>query len=237
MALPLTALVESSDTTATPRHCLMTFHKQRQSRTDPVIIPSKKHSLIQGFGNLPPGYGVERCQGIPALKVKSIGGRVDIYNDHRITESIIALTQILFATISLYRARAGQYEQYGLAAYSLTVLPFAVMSFANLVANSVSMDFPLFYLVGSPEMDEAVTRGAVFSRLVGQLEMQDPRARGLDEVRFEYVDGVMNAYQGPKGSGRRLGSVDDRSFARDTNKVKKHALSHSQTIMLMGHQT
>lgn len=143
---------------------------------------------------MPSGYGILRCQGIPALRVKSINSDCKPYYDHRIMESIVAMFQIMSATVSVYRSRGEQFEQYGYTAFSLTVLPYAVMSFANLLANLLSMDYPLFHLVSTPEMKEAMSRGASATAVVGKLTPDYAFEEKMVSVRFEKTNGLLHAY-------------------------------------------
>jgi hypothetical protein len=84
-------------------------------------------------------------------------------------ENVIAMFHIFFATVSLYRSLGEQFGRYSYTAFSLTVLPYAVMSFANLLANLPSMDNPLFHLVSTPEIEEAMFRAAAITAVIGNL--------------------------------------------------------------------
>lgn len=60
-----------------------------------------------------------------------------------------SLVQLLFGISTLYRTRGHQVMQFGYAAYGLTVLPYAWMSFINLIANVVQPNYPALYVVES----------------------------------------------------------------------------------------
>ena len=192
------------------RKCRLAFSATEQTGAKPVPVTTEKLELVQGLGvqSIPSGYGVLRCQGIPALKITGIDTDCKPYYDHRIMESIIAMFQIMSATVSVYRSRGEQFERYGYTAFSLTVLPYAVMSFANLLANLLSMDYPLLYLVSTPEMKEAVTRGASVTTVVGELTPDYAVEEKLVPVRFEAANGVLYAYTTSGGVDSFLGELD-----------------------------
>lgn len=95
------------------KHCRLALRATEQTGAKPVLVTGDKLEFVQGLGvqSLPPGYGILRCQGIPALKVGSIGAECRPYYDHRVMESIIALFQIMSATVSLYRSRGEQFVE------------------------------------------------------------------------------------------------------------------------------
>lgn len=72
------------------KHCRLALRATEQTGAKPVLVS---------------------CQGIPALKVGSIGAECRPYYDHRVMESIIALFQIMSATVSLYRSRGEQFVE------------------------------------------------------------------------------------------------------------------------------
>jgi hypothetical protein len=88
--------------------------------------------------------------------------------DYSITKALIALGQSIYATITLYLSKGDQINRYGYAAFGLTVAPYIVMSIVNLVGNIIIPNYPAFYLVRSPIMDEAEERSSFhFSGVVG----------------------------------------------------------------------
>jgi len=85
-------------------------------------------------------------------------GKGNLSHSRGILNCVAALIQLGFSCISIYRARQNQVEQYGYAAFGLTVVPYAVMSLVNLTAHIVSSDYPTIFLVRSEVMDEAERR-------------------------------------------------------------------------------
>ncbi len=189
--------IAKCDSKKLPKRCRIALRHTEQTGAKPVLVTAEKLELVQGLGvrSIPSGYGILRCQGIPALRVTSNGSECKPYYDHRMMESIVAMFQIMSATVSLYRSRGEQFDRYGYTAFSITVLPYAVMSFANLLANMLSMDYPLFHLVSTPEMEEATGRGASVTAVVGKLTPECAFEDKMVSVRFEESNGVLHVYK------------------------------------------
>jgi hypothetical protein len=111
---------------------------------------------------------------LPSNAVVEPGGDdVSISFSYNVIQSIVSIAQVLFASATLYKTRGDQLNQYGYAAFGLTVLPYLVMSLINLLGNTLTPDFSALYLVRSLEMEEAEARGCHFDGTVGRLS-QDP---------------------------------------------------------------
>lgn len=95
-------------------------------------------------------------------------------------KALVAILQVVYASATLYNSRGKQIEIYGRAAFSFTVLPYIVMSIINLFGNLLTPDFATLYLVRSPEMDEAESRGAEFDGVIGRVvvDVQTAAERG-----------------------------------------------------------
>jgi hypothetical protein len=72
-----------------------------------------------------------------------------------IPQSMVAIFQVVYASYTLYKTRGDQLNRYGYAAFGLTVTPYIIMSFLNLLGNLSTLDYPTLYLVGSAELEEA----------------------------------------------------------------------------------
>ena len=97
----------------------------------------------------------------------------------------MAVFQTLYASATLYRARGDQIEQYGYAAFGLTVAPYLVMSIVNLVSTILTPSYATTFLVESEIMKEAARRdGARFNGVVGTLEHDQSVTKGTD-MAFE----------------------------------------------------
>ena len=45
-----------------------------------------------------------------------------------VASAVVAIAQVIFSSITIYRARGDQIEKYGYAAYGLSAYPYALMS-------------------------------------------------------------------------------------------------------------
>jgi hypothetical protein len=110
-----------------------------------------------------------------------------------LVKGMAALLQSLYASFTLIRTNDGQLNWYGLAAPGLTVLPYAVMSTLNLMANLVAPHYPTMYLVRSEVMEEAERRtGLMFHYAVGKVVEEsgsnDIAMEGWTEVAGTFKD-------------------------------------------------
>ena len=103
-----------------------------------------------------------------------------------LVKGIAAMLQLLYTSFTLYHTNGGQLNQYGFAAPGLTVLPYAVMSGLNLLANLVTPSYPTLYLVRSKVMEEAERRpGTRFHYVVGEI-VDEP---GTDDDGWSEITG------------------------------------------------
>ncbi|KAK3940962.1 hypothetical protein QBC46DRAFT_383964 [Diplogelasinospora grovesii] len=83
---------------------------------------------------------------------------------------LISLVQAVWAIITLYRARGDQIDQYGYAAFGLTVAPYAWMSVLNSLGNLLTPEYPAIFMVRTPLMDEVEERG--LGKFAGELRVK-----------------------------------------------------------------
>ena len=102
-----------------------------------------------------------------------MGGSIEV------ASAVIAIAQVIFSTITVYRTRGDQIERYGYAAYGLSVYPYALMSLANLVKLAVCGRYPFLYVLRTATLAEAERNGGVFKGAVGNLEVNRGKS---DEV-------------------------------------------------------
>jgi hypothetical protein len=95
---------------------------------------------------------------------------VKVCHSHNVVKCIASIIQLGYSCVTLYRARSDQVELYGYAAFGLTVVPYAVMSIVNLIANIVTPDYPFIYMVRSDVMKELEKKGYCFDGTVGTIE-------------------------------------------------------------------
>src|SRR5208282_5232667 len=90
------------------------------------------------------------------------GGAIKLSKSHNVMKSLIAIIQLMFACITLYRTRGDQLDRFGYAAFGLTVTQYAVMSLVNLIANISTPDYSSLYMVRTEIMDEAERHKGLF---------------------------------------------------------------------------
>jgi len=64
-----------------------------------------------------------------------------LYINRSVLTSAASVFQMISSVITLYRTRGNQIEQFGYTAYGLSVIPYALMSLVNLLANMVTPDY------------------------------------------------------------------------------------------------
>ncbi|KAI9857955.1 MAG: hypothetical protein M1813_007924 [Trichoglossum hirsutum] len=103
-----------------------------------------------------------------------------ITSNYSFLKGLVAIFQTVFASVTLYRARGDQIQQYGYAAFGLTVAPYLLMSIVNLIGILVTPEYPAVYLVGSDVMFEASRRhGARFEGVVETVQPCDPKPNSI----------------------------------------------------------
>ena len=133
-------------------------------RDSKFLLKTRK---IHGRVSLPPGY---TFRAIAMTDLSFI--EFEATSFHKIScsqshlKSCIAICQLLFSCFTLYHARGNQIELYGYAAFGFTVVPYAVMSIVNLIANLLVPHYPTLYMVRTPTMDQAEEAGGQFEGVV-----------------------------------------------------------------------
>lgn len=102
----------------------------------------------------------------------------NLSSSYNFTKALIAILQLLFATYTLVQTRGDQIDRFGYAAFGLTVAPYLIMSFINLLSSLLAPDYSHIYLVRSKVMEEAENHGGYFNGYVGTLE-QEAKHRSL----------------------------------------------------------
>lgn len=101
---------------------------------------------------------------------------------------MISFVQAIWAIITLYRTRGDQIEQYGYAAFGLTVAPYAFMSVVNIVANFLNTEYPALFLVRTPMMAKARSEGGFFAAEVVYKAVEGG-SRTADDFDYEAILG------------------------------------------------
>ena len=170
---------------------LCTVRKKRPARAVANVLeeasPWSRYTLetapdryVQGFYICPEGYELAILQLAPLRFVTASsetprrlpippGSDIRLPNTYNIPKTLISLIQAFWAISTLYMARGEQIQKYGYAAFGFTVVPYAVMSVVNLLANLFISEYPCLYLVSSPDMEEAIQHGGGFQPIVAEL--------------------------------------------------------------------
>jgi hypothetical protein len=102
----------------------------------------------------------------------SVSSKPVLSSNYNMLKSLVSLAQAIFAIMTLYRARGEQINQYGYAAFGLTVTPYALMSLVNLLGSLLCPEYPALYLVESDAMvDARMKHGGVFEGTVQGLDV------------------------------------------------------------------
>lgn len=200
------------------------------------ILPDRR--VIQGQFILPEGYQFEILPNyvsvVPLYDVETspeldseTKGKVAISNSQNVIKSIASIIQLGYAMVTLYRTRGDQIEQYGYAAFGLTVLQYAVMSLVNLLANILTPDYPALCMVRSEIMEEAEGRGGKFDGMVGRIEMGDgPQESGgkIYDLHLDAVDNDTSDITNPET--REEDNTVIASYSTDPNRAVSEKNAH-----------
>lgn len=77
---------------------------------------------------------------------------------YSIIKPLVAIIQLFYGCLTLYRARGDQVKQYGYSAFGLTVTPYVTMSFINLCGALLTPSYSHMYFVSTLVMEEAQKR-------------------------------------------------------------------------------
>lgn len=101
-----------------------------------------------------------------------------IASSYNLPKMLVSFIQAIWAVTTIYRTRGDQIQQYGYAAFGLTVAPYATMSILNTLANMFTPDYPSMFLIRTPVMDKAEREGEGFFKGAIRLKLQDVNPLG-----------------------------------------------------------
>lgn len=78
-----------------------------------------------------------------------------IPRSHSYLKMITSIVQLFSSSITLYRTRGSQLDQYGYAAFGLSVFPYLLMSLVNLCCAIILGEYPYLYPLWTPILEEA----------------------------------------------------------------------------------
>ena len=138
-----------------------------------------------------------------------------------LVKGVAALVQLLYTSFTLYHTNGGQLKRYGFAAPGLTVLPYAVMSGLNLLANLVTPSYSTLYLVRSKVMEEAERRtGSRFHYVVGKVA-DEPGTDDDDwsEITGSFQDDDKVFYVAPSAGEDKDKKIEITESDADSQKI------------------
>lgn len=130
---------------------------------------------VHGLSELPKGYSLallpSNAHVVPNKPYQTGHQKsLTLSSSASIPQSMVAIFQVLYASYTLYKTRGDQLDRYGYAAFGLTVIPYIIMSFLNLLGNLSTPNYPTLYLVGSAELEEAkLQKDAAIDGVVGSV--------------------------------------------------------------------
>jgi len=117
-----------------------------------LVPPTTLPNLQLDIGQKPADTNHSHLQQPPAL----------IASSNNLLKLCISLIQSVWAAITVYRSRGDQIEQYGYAAFGLTVAPYAVMSIINTFANTLTKEYPAIFVLRTPLLNQLESEGKAF---------------------------------------------------------------------------
>lgn len=149
---------------------------------------------IYGRVKLPSGYGLAVLPANSKFEEDDYAEDnppITLSTGYSAIKILVSVSQLIFASSTLYRTRGDQIARYGYAAFGLTVTQYALMSLLNLLGSLMCPQYPSYYLVESRTMDEArkiagtVIEGAV-GRLVENHEQRRQRPHRFSETSTQW---------------------------------------------------
>lgn len=118
---------------------------------------------LHGVAAPPPGYSlaVPVRRGYTELLIRNyLNDTTKLTVHHRpgIVGAILSVIQICIGTYNLYSAQSSQIPRWGYAAYSLSVLPYVIMSVMNLLCAALVDSYACAQLLRTPILEESVCR-------------------------------------------------------------------------------
>ncbi|KZT70054.1 hypothetical protein DAEQUDRAFT_238134 [Daedalea quercina L-15889] len=175
--------------------------------------------LLHGVARPPSGYSLA----VPAHKAYSeevIRTSLDdttelkIHHPPGITNVLLSIFQIIFASFTLYSTPSDQIPRWGYAAYGLSVFPYALMSVMNLLCAGLVGSYTCGQILRTPILQESLQReamGTKYDGIIGSLkEGWQPQESDIGQKRGEYVAVRMRTVSATQSSPRQLVVTGDR---------------------------
>lgn len=177
---------------------------------DGINNPIVESRVVHGMRKIPTGYQLailpynavvepnidtnHQDSSVPRALYRT--SEISVSSSYNAVKTIVSIAQVVFSSVTLYNARGDQLRQYGYAAFSLTVVPYLVMSIVNLLGNLSTADFPAIYLVHSPELDEAKAQGGEFDGVIGTVVPVEPEGAEYEVAPSLHGGYLLRPYPG-----------------------------------------
>jgi hypothetical protein len=116
--------------------------------------------------------------------------KLQIPQNSSLLTALIAICQISYAAYELLRVTGDQFERFGYSAFSLTVVPYLVMSSVNLIGNLATPVYPSIHMISTSTLREAQLRKNVFTGAIGSIEdshIHNRRANSLEPAEVAII--------------------------------------------------
>ena len=156
----------------------------------------------------------------------------DISSIHSIPKKVVALVQLYSAIQVIWEAKD---SEYGYAAYQLTLIPYALMSFLNIVNSLLTPTYPMLYMIESETMKEARSKGGIFEGTIGKLcELSIAEPENTPDGNEKTAE-PENKPDGNEKSIREIcADLDGIQFKRiDMDQIQEHK-EHKLSEMICG---
>ena len=95
---------------------------------------------LSGEASLPKGYfwckpGIKELNALASHTLKREEILLVVGRTRNIVKGLVSVAQLIFSSMTLCQARGSQIQRYGYAAFGLSVFPYALISFFNLVVG------------------------------------------------------------------------------------------------------
>lgn len=126
---------------------------------------------------------------------RRVYNKIEVPGQLDVAKIVVSVLQLIWGISTLYNARGNQIQLYGYAAFGLTVAPYAVMSFLNLLVSLLLPVHTNIYLVWNEDMKEAMeTRyeGGLAGEFYGMIaatndgKLARRRAKGRSPITWNY---------------------------------------------------
>lgn len=131
---------------------------------------------------MPKGYGIVRLRRLEEVQEFTSDEnpqhpKLELPCNYSVLKVLAGIVQIISGSVTLYLSSRGeQLATLGGGAFTLTVIPYVLMSLMNSLASLSCPEYPTMFLVESEIMDEARRRGGFITGTVGcvkDLESDD----------------------------------------------------------------